>query len=177
MASDTPIDFSAYAFSPEDERKANAMLSNLDGFLTAVAIAPDMIIPSEWLPEACGGSLPEFASEEEANRVIQTIVGRYGQILHQVQNGPEAYKPVFWRDGDNRVIVDDWVAGFMDGYRLRAKQWSVLLDHEERKFLAPIVAHLRKDDGSYALLASESENVVRLLKGVVDATHLAVPSG
>jgi uncharacterized protein len=40
-------------------------LSDLDGFL-GIAIGPELIMPSEWLPVIWGGDEPEFESMEEA---------------------------------------------------------------------------------------------------------------
>src|SRR3954447_23359077 len=72
-------------------------LSNLDGFLTAVAIGPDRIKPSEWLPRIWGDESPEFLSEEEADRVIGTILGRYNQIITGALHGSLRH-PVGGRD-------------------------------------------------------------------------------
>ncbi len=41
-------------------------LSDLDGFLAGVAIGPELIVPSEWLPEVWGGGEPVFEDEEQA---------------------------------------------------------------------------------------------------------------
>ena len=45
-------------------------LSDLDGFLTAIAIGPDLIMPSEWLRVVWGGEEPAFENMEEAQRVL-----------------------------------------------------------------------------------------------------------
>ena len=37
-------------------------LSDLDGFLTGIAIGPELILPSEWLPVIWGGDSPKFKS-------------------------------------------------------------------------------------------------------------------
>ena len=37
-------------------------LSDLDGFLTGIAIGPELIVPSEWLPAIWGGDEPVFES-------------------------------------------------------------------------------------------------------------------
>ena len=44
------------------------MLSDLDGFLTGIALRPELVMPSEWLPIIFGGDVPEFADEVEARR-------------------------------------------------------------------------------------------------------------
>src|SRR5215216_70541 len=101
------------------------MLSDLDGFLTAVAIGPEQIKPSEWLPRIWGDETPEFLSEEQANRVIGTILGRYNQIITQLRDDPGRYQPLIRQNEHGQVIARDWVAGFiMDGVALRFHGWQ-----------------------------------------------------
>jgi uncharacterized protein len=58
--------------SPPD----SMMLSELDGFLTGLAIGP-MVPPSEWLPLIWGGDAPEFADLDEANAILAHMMARY----------------------------------------------------------------------------------------------------
>jgi hypothetical protein len=60
------------------------MLSDLDGFLTGIAVGPELVLPSEWLPLVFGGDAPEFADEAEAKAILGAIMGRYNEILRQV---------------------------------------------------------------------------------------------
>ena len=64
------------AFLMSDDAPDNCMmLSDLDGYLTAVAIGPELIMPSEWLPHVWGGASAEFKSEDQARRVLGAIMG------------------------------------------------------------------------------------------------------
>jgi uncharacterized protein len=52
-------------FLMSDRSPAHSMmLSDLDGFLTGIAVGPELVLPSEWLPLVWGGEAPEFADEE-----------------------------------------------------------------------------------------------------------------
>src|SRR5215471_18012836 len=62
---------------------SSMMLSDLDGFLTGIAIGPELVLPSEWLPLIWGGEAPEFADENEAKAVLGAIMSRYNEILRQ----------------------------------------------------------------------------------------------
>ena len=59
------------------------MLSDLDGFLTGIAVGPELVLPSEWLPLIWGGEAPEFADEAEAKTILGAIMGRYNEILRR----------------------------------------------------------------------------------------------
>jgi uncharacterized protein len=106
-------------FLMSDGAPENCMqLSDLDGFLTAVAIGPELIMPSEWLPVIWGESEPEFENMDGARRIIGTIMGRYNEILQAIQYEPDAYEPLFWETRDGQLLAADWAEGFMDGVGL-----------------------------------------------------------
>jgi uncharacterized protein len=98
---------------------------------------------------------------------------RHDEILWRVEQGRNAYEPLFWRKDDGRVVADDWIDGFMDGVRLRLEPWQELLQQPERDLLSPIVVHLRDEDGKYILfdpMSEEGEEKLRLaVKALPDA--------
>ena len=164
-------------FLTSDEAPDRSMaLSDLDGFLTAVAIGPDRIKPSEWLPRIWGDEAPEFLSEEEANRVIGTILGRYNQIITQLRDDPGRYQPLIRQNEHGQVIARDWVAGFMDGVALRFDGWQALLKSKEyRNDFAPIAVHLTDAQGN-SPLNPEEENVKALIEQAAELIPAAVRS-
>jgi len=165
-------------FLTSDEAPDRSMaLSNLDGFLTAVAIGPDRIKPSEWLPRIWGDETPEFLSEEEANRVIGTILGRYNQIITQSRDDLGRYQPLIRQNEHGQVIARDWVAGFMNGIALRADRWQALWKSKEyRNYFAPIAVHLTDAQGNSPLKPEESENVKALIEQAAELIPAAVRS-
>ena len=134
--------------SPEDCMQ----LSDLDGFLTGVAIGPELLMPSQWLPAIWGGEEPVFEDEEQARTVLGAIMGRYNEILRVLDTDPEAYEPVFWEGPDGEVVADDWAAGFVDAIRLRPEAWRPLLeDPEVFIMLIPILALCGDEEGGSPL--------------------------
>jgi uncharacterized protein len=116
-------------------------LSDLDGFLTGIAIGPELVKPSEWLPVIWGDEEPVFEGIEQARTVIGVIMGRYNEILRVLDTDPEAYDPLFWEGPDGEVIAADWAEGFADAIRLRPEAWRPLLeDREALVMLMPILA-------------------------------------
>lgn len=70
------------AFLLSDRAPENSMgLSDLDGFLTAIAIGPEPVKPGEWLPVVWGGEDPVYEGEAELKAVHGAIFGRYNEIL------------------------------------------------------------------------------------------------
>ena len=98
------------------------MLSDLDGFLTGIAIGPELIRPSEWLPQIWGGDAPEFAGMDEANTILGSLMARYNEILRDIAD--DALAPIFWEDRDGTVIAMDWAEGFLEAVKLRPDAWE-----------------------------------------------------
>src|SRR4051794_10096944 len=81
--SDADLDLlDAYLLSDQSPPEC-MLLSDLDGFLTGVAIGPEVVMPSEWLPHVWGGQEPVFDDPVQASANLGTILGRYiRQFLH-----------------------------------------------------------------------------------------------
>src|SRR3954471_15353039 len=122
------------------------LLSDLDGFLTGIAIGPDIVMPSEWLPHVWGGEEPVFDDHLQASAILGTIMGRYNAILREVGEG--VFGPLFWETVDGTVIVADWAEGFMHAVALRADAWEPLMRSKRLgRLLLPILAVCADEDG------------------------------
>jgi uncharacterized protein len=102
------------------------MLSEFDGFCTALVIGPEMILPSEWLKVVWGGDgVPEFKDEQQMQRVFDLLVGHYNDVAGLLAEPDVTFSPVYdqdERDGD--VFWELWVSGFERGMRLRPDAWA-----------------------------------------------------
>ncbi len=146
--SESDLDYLDKWLSSDESPPNSMMLSDLDGFLTAVAIGPELIMPSEWLPVLWGGDAPEFKDQMQAQRIMETILGRYNDILHTLDTDPDALEPIFWSNADGTVIVEDWAMGFLDGIQQRLKQWVPLLKPGKQGVLiVPIAMHWFDQEG------------------------------
>ena len=70
------------AFLMSDQMPDECMqISDMDGFLTAIAIGPELIRPSEWLPYITGGQEPEFKTPNQAQAFFGSVMQWYNGIL------------------------------------------------------------------------------------------------
>jgi uncharacterized protein len=151
------------------------MVSELDGFLTGLAVGPGIIMPSEWLPRVWGGEQTAFADEDEAEVILGTILARYNEILKEVRTA--TVNPIFWIDRDGNHIAADWAAGFLEAVRLRVPSWRPLFDAKpEWEMLIPIVT-LCGDEGFKSALdlpPGEEERVVARAMERIPASVMAI---
>jgi uncharacterized protein len=149
------------AFLSSDQSPPDSMmLSDLDGFLTAIAIGPELIMPSEWLPVIWGDGEPVFTDEAEMQAVLGGILSRYNQIRHEITDG--TFEPILWSDAHGTAIGTDWAEGFMQGVALRAAKWERLLRSEDgANLIFPILA-LCGDENGESLLGLELEEENRI---------------
>jgi uncharacterized protein len=123
-------------FLMSDRAPENSMgLSDLDGFLTALAIGPEPIPAVEWLPVIWGGDAPDFANAEEEQRILATIEKRHEEIVRCLADHLDELDPVFWEGPGGKPIVTDWAAGFLDAVALRPSAWEPLVQHPEGQTL------------------------------------------
>lgn len=116
----------AYLLS-DDAPEECMMIPDLDGFLTGIAVGPEPIPRSEWMSRIWGSEDPKFTGTEEAELVLGTIIGRYHEIVAQLEAGPDSFEPMFEQSADGRLIVTDWAAGFIDAAMLRPERWEALI--------------------------------------------------
>lgn len=103
-------------------------VSTLEGFLTAIAIGPRTVMPSEWLPWVWdmqnGEAEAEFASAEQANRIMSLITRQYNAVVQTFMDDPASFEPVFWF-GDQWGAAE-WCEGFLLGFQFSDEAWSLL---------------------------------------------------
>jgi len=112
----------------------------LEGFLTAIVIGPNTLMPMSWLPKVFGGKQPRFRDLEEMNRFMALVMGLHNEIATHFDTDPDGFQPTFYESkvGKKRVIVvDEWCEGFIKGMRLDALGWKQL-KRERPDLLKPL---------------------------------------
>jgi uncharacterized protein len=109
------------------------LLSEFDGFCTALAIGPELILPSEWLPVVWGGDgSPESASSKELKRALELIMGHYNDVISLLNQPDESFSPVYNHDEQTGDIYwEAWVEGFERAMRLRPDAWASIAEVPE----------------------------------------------
>ncbi len=171
------------AFLMSDDTPDESMdVSMLDGFLTALVIGPNTLMPSQWLPVVWGESKDEtmvWQSAEQAQRIMELLMRHMNSLVAIFQAEPESYEPLIYtntHEGGSVDVIEEWCMGFMRAVELDAEGWKALLDDETaHAFLFPMMLYGTetgwKELESNPELADRHENFVDSLADCVLAIH------
>jgi len=101
----------------------------LEGFLTALVIGPNLMQPADWLPKVWGGQHPNFKDPETLNRFVTLVLGLHNDLAVVFDQAPDQFHPTFYEstvDGRRIQIVDEWCFGFLKGMRMGSVGWKPL---------------------------------------------------
>jgi uncharacterized protein len=105
-------------------------LPKLDGFLTALIVGPEVVMPSEYLPVVWGaGYEPEFESLEEAQELIGLLMRHWNGIIGELEEHG-VYEMLLDEPDERGVPGRQWAQGFMQGVQLRGPGWAEFLTDE-----------------------------------------------
>jgi len=129
------LDYLESFLAKQKERDDLVMgLEELDGFLTALVISPETVMPTEYMLEIFGEELlSTMESEAEVEKVLGLIFRHFNTIADTLGKG-EFYIPVFrkFEEVDPDVPCgNDWAHGFRRGLLLRSRAWEELTTNEE----------------------------------------------
>jgi uncharacterized protein len=111
------------------------LLSEFDGFCAGVIVCPEMIPPSEWLPQVWGsGRIPEFESEQALQNALDLIMQHYNDVAQSLIPPEFEYAPVLENDtSTDEVIWEMWVSGFERAMRLRMHAWEQVVESDDEE--------------------------------------------
>jgi uncharacterized protein len=141
------------AFLASDAVPQDCMdLEMLDGYLAAVVSGPEMIQPSEWLPQVWSegnhSAAAAFANKEEAQQIMALVLRHMAGIQRTLAESPTRFKPLLYLPeakarGSDRMPPEGtaWCEGYMAGVKLRDDEWQPLFDAQDaRDWVFPIEA-------------------------------------
>lgn len=98
----------------------------LDGFLTAIVIGPEVVMPSEYLPWVWdwkrGKKDVEFADPDEADRILGYLQGMQNRVAGSLMGESPVVVPVFVFEPAWDHM--EWVAGFVAGAGFDVDVWD-----------------------------------------------------
>lgn len=153
-------DWLAFLMSPAAPKTALSPLA-LEGYLTGVVVAPDLIRPSRWVAGLWAGEEPVFESDADLQTVFGTVTTRYNTLIAEIDRSLSRleeericdYRPAFLANGDkpSHETVREWISGFWQAMSLDPEGWSALAgDDRLQPVIAPFVGFLELgDDGAF----------------------------
>lgn len=109
------------------------LLETLDGFLHAIAIGPEAVMPSQWLPLVWGGEgmMPPVESKETLEHLLGLVMRHYNSIIQGFEQTPRSAAPIWASTQYVDGIFEDaemWAYGFSEGVALTRAAWQPLLN-------------------------------------------------
>jgi uncharacterized protein len=106
-------------------------IEEVDGLFAALIAGPELVPPSEYLPEVFGGDMTNvFTGIDEANDILGLIMRHWNGIANTLHKG-DVYLPVLLEDAEGVCKGNDWAHGFIRGTEMRKAGWAELLADEE----------------------------------------------
>jgi uncharacterized protein len=102
----------------------------LRGFLFAVLNGPELIPPSEWVPEVFGGVEPQYESAAQAESVLKALMALNNEVVAPLPAAPPGPPPgvVFLAPAlanfDDAAPLAAWARGFVRGYAWIEDSWD-----------------------------------------------------
>ncbi len=142
-------------------------MDTLHGYLTAIAIGPETIMPAEWLPKVWGAELtaPSWKNPKEEERILNLIMRFMNEVLVTFEVAPKEFEPLYVEhefEGQTLIDAEGWCWGFWEGMELRAGSWQAIFESEQAALMRPLYL-LGADEIEEAELA-EVDNPVKAHK-------------
>jgi uncharacterized protein len=172
--------------SPEARPKNAKSFNELQGFLFAIASAPELVPPSEWLPLVLGGMERQFRTKDQADRILGSIMELYNEINEDVlEDKVKLPEDCRFRDDllsnlDEDAPVSQWSRGFMLGHTWLKESWDEFLPEEYREDLGALFLALgffasrRAAEDCATEAADEGVSLVDMARGFRKEFHYAM---
>ncbi len=122
-------------------------LDMLDGFLHAIAIGPETVMPSQWLPKVWGqedgGMMPPADDLEQVNHLLGLVMRHFNSIVFGFGQHPPFVEPLWgtvqYEDLGEFDDAEMWAYGFCEGVKLNPVAWQPLMnDPQSARWYRPI---------------------------------------
>ena len=143
-----------------------------DGYVAALLVCPETILPSEWLP-GIWGEYRVFEDDAGAGAAVAVAMGHYNRVARDLAERPEEYAPILGLDCDSGdVLWEPWIGGFERAMRLRPDAWEGIAesgDEEAAASIAMIVGLFNFYCGRTGLTEEAAEELDRVAPAMIPA--------
>jgi len=127
-------------------------LDMLDGYLHAIVMGPEIIMPQKWLPNVWGqeeDASPAFSDLEQFNHFISLVMRHYNSIVAAFESNPPDPMPLWsvrLTDMGEFEDAETWAYGFCEGIKLNPTAWQALFDDPKGKEVFRPIGLLGEED-------------------------------
>jgi uncharacterized protein len=108
------------------------LLTELDGYLTAIVVCPEAISSAFWMPpiwDGLYGEEPPFEDPIDAQLFGEMVKARHDEIERDLARGRP--RPIFdVEPSSGEVVWEDWVGGFEMALRVHPDHWVDAINHD-----------------------------------------------
>ncbi len=170
---DADLDFLA-EFLASDLAPEGAMdISELDGFLTGIAVAPTGAVPEGWLDVAFGDGDGRGEEDPRLVRAKEIALARFAQIRDELGTRPEALAPILWADEEGEPDAGPWARGFVEAMQFEPEAWTPVFEDEEG--MVALTTILLAASGGELPEGVAVEDEAALMELVAEAADLLAP--
>ncbi|MDD2846638.1 MAG: UPF0149 family protein [Rhodoferax sp.] len=129
------------------ETEEGMTLDILDGYLHAIAMAPETVPSNQWLPKVWGledgAMLPPAEDANQFHHMLVLIVRHYNGILWGLDQRPPLLAPLWgtveFPSAGEMEDAEIWAYGFTEGVKLSQAAWQPLFDSPQgQRYYRPI---------------------------------------
>ena len=113
-------------------------IGQVDGYVAGIAVCPEAIAPSEWLPPVWGGAgAASFGARREAD--MHAVIAHYHRVARSLYLDPEDYTPLYEvGEDETEPLWGLWIGGFVRAMALRAGAWERVRQGFDREAAASL---------------------------------------
>jgi uncharacterized protein len=163
----------------ESSKSPHAMnIEQLDGFFAALIAGPELVPPSEYLPEVFGGEMAEtcaFETLDQTRDILGLVMRHWNSIATTLDRG-DVHLPLLLEDANGVCQGNNWARGFMRGVDMRQEAWAeVISDDEQCGWMLPVMMLYHEHDEDPELRPGpigpekRDELIVQMAAGIVRA--------
>ncbi len=126
-------------------------LEELDGFFAALHCCPELVMPSEYLPEILGSEdaleNEELFPNEEAAQLFFGLIMHHWNMVGDAFRSGDFFLPLLLEDDEGKAYGNSWAIGFLRGADMRKPSWKEILDNPDKaEWFTPIFALVHEHD-------------------------------